>query len=155
MEETAGYKEEKDSWETSYWPENNEMTNTLSLSVYFPLACHSPMNGISHEHRPDFNCATLYTVQWRTTVIARAKTHQQSVSQNRKVPVSYRGRRWKAEKTHLRNGSTCVMLVNNDNTVEVAGEESQKQISYLHRYKRTLQQSRCQKNVKLDTCITF
>lgn len=29
MEETAGYKEERDCWETSYWPENNEMTNAL------------------------------------------------------------------------------------------------------------------------------
>lgn len=31
MEEAAGYKEEKDSWETNYWSENNEVTNTPRL----------------------------------------------------------------------------------------------------------------------------
>lgn len=121
-------------WPTHWvWAPHSVLTpgQRALKTLYFPPARHfreycSLIDGISRQHRTDFYHNTLCTLQWRTTVVAWAKTHQQPVNQNIKVPVSCRGRRWKAEKTHLGNGSTCVMLVNNDNTVEVAGEESQK-----------------------------
>lgn len=149
---------------TSYWPENqwddrhNELcpqcrhVNREQLKrLRFPLACHlrdncSPLNGISHEHRFDFirdiYCTTenysLYGC-WKQTNCLSATTQR--------FLFSCPSWRWTQEKTHLRNGSTCLMLVNKYHTLDVAGEEPYEPDLFtpFQEKKLFLQQSSCQK----------
>lgn len=48
-------------------------------------------------------------------------SHQEPVNEKLKVPVSFT--KGKNGKTHITNGSTCLMLVNKDHTLDVAGEQ--------------------------------
>lgn len=125
---------------TSYWPENNEMTDTpssvLSINIWTGSTWRASVflwlvtSGNTAVHLMAFHMSVastwflIYTVQQRTTASTGVENHTNCLSaKTERVSFSCPSWRWIVEKTCLRNGSTCLMLVNKYHALDVAGEE--------------------------------
>lgn len=149
--------------------ENNEMTNAPRASVEQPICPGRPhaflwlfTSGNIHLMPSRKSIASGSTRILRNSTGKKKKTthtnpHWLPVRQ--KVSVQFPGPSQlergpdgeeggkRRKQTHLRNGSTCSMLVNKDHTLDAAGERRYEPLQlFTHLYKGTLQQSSCQKN---------
>lgn len=143
MKKKAGYKEREELLGSpllvgEQWDDQHTDTELCTLCLWvlwpqrpcFPLACQlrehcRPLHGISHEHHhhPDCTQDICCKLVW---------THTESLSLTTKRflfhDLLWRGRMWKRGNSR---GSTCLMLVNKDHTLDVETNNVHLN-SYLH-----------------------